>query len=172
MFCSCIIRLLLGFFPIILLLHPTFWHSLAFFPLLFFLYTFLLSPFLSISSLFLSSPVLLTSLFLTYFLRLLQCSPPLCHENTHTYAEVLNHPPASPHKTAPPPSLPVPGNQETSNGTRTRCSPDWPIGWPSEILTCTNQGNEDFSFFFALKNYALISLSYCSHYSLLMALVR
>ena len=84
MFFSCILRFFRdSVIPTTISALPS--HSLAFFPLLFLLYTFFVPPFLSISTPFLSSPLLLTSLFLTYFLQLLQCSPP-CRENIHTHA--------------------------------------------------------------------------------------
>lgn len=112
-------------------------HSPAFFPLplnLFFLPLF-------------SSAMFLASRCLTYFLRLLQCSPPLYHENTHPHT-LLNHPPTSTPIPAPPP---VPGKQDSPNRTRPRMLPYW--AEQQKTSTWINQGNKES---FALRCYALI----------------
>lgn len=75
-----------GSFIILTTLYPT-QLSPVFFPLPLPLHLFSLP--LSSSAMFLASRCL------TYFLRLLQCSPPLYRENTHIHSEVLNHPPTS-----------------------------------------------------------------------------
>lgn len=83
------------------------------------------SPLFSISTLYLffSSAMFLTSWCLTYFLRLLQYSPPLYHESTHihTHTEVLKHPLHSPTPGINP-HPPIPVKRDSTSGTSTGCS--------------------------------------------------
>lgn len=136
-----------GSFIILTTLYPT-QLSPVFFPLPLPLHLFSLP--LSSSAMFLASRCL------TYFLRLLQCSPPLYRENTHIHSEVLNHPPTS---------TPVPAPLSLGS----RIAPAGPaqdspsLAEHQKTFTSTNQANKES---FALKCYTLIFLCYCFHYSL------
>lgn len=123
-------------------LLPLILHGLFFLPpLLLFLHSFLLTPPfpLHLFSLPLfSSAMFLASRCLTYFLRLLQCSPPLYHENTLTVKFSITLLPLPSYQPPPPPPTPsVPGKQDRTSGTCSGCSL---IGWAPESLNMYKSG--------------------------------
>lgn len=88
---------------------------------------------LSISLPLFSSAMFLASRCLTYFLRLLQCSPPsVSWKHTHTHWGSQ-----SPSYLYPHTSPSVPGNQDSTSGTCSGCSL---IGWAPENLHMDKSG--------------------------------
>lgn len=103
---------------------------------------FLFSPLFSISTLYLffSSAMFLTSWCLTYFLRLLQYSPPLYHESTHIHTHWGSQTPSTlPHPVSTP-TLP----SQWSGIVPVGPAQDVPLlAEHQKVFTSTNHNNEE-----------------------------